>query len=179
EGVARTSELHLWMLAATPARETLDALQRTLDAPPLLVSSPHYLHDCGVFGSLWSPVDRATPARAAIEDRLAAHFDYYQTQREQHRWYGFWNYGDVMHTYDPDRHEWRYDVGGFAWDNSELSTDIWLWLYFLRTGRADVFRFAEAMTRHTGEVDVYHIGRFAPLGSRHNVLHWGCSAKQL
>jgi hypothetical protein len=42
-----------------------------------------------------------------------------------------------------------------------------------------VFRFAEAMTRHTGEVDVHHIGRFAPLGSRHNVLHWGCSAKQL
>jgi hypothetical protein len=42
-----------------------------------------------------------------------------------------------------------------------------------------VFRFAEAMTRHTGEVDVHHFGRFAPLGSRHNVLHWGCSAKQL
>jgi hypothetical protein len=89
------------------------------------------------------------------------------------------NYGDVMHTYDADRHTWRYDVGGFAWDNSELSTDIWLWLYFLRSGRADVFRFAEAMTRHTGEVDVHHIGRFAPLGSRHNVMHWGCSAKQL
>lgn len=39
--------------------------------------------------------------------------------------------------------------------------------------------FAEAMTRHTGEVDVHHLGRFAPLGSRHNVMHWGCSAKQL
>ena len=179
EGVARTSEVHLWVLAATPARETLNALQRTLEAPPLLVSSPSYLQACGVFGSLWSPVDRATPARAAVEDRLAAHFDYYQTQREQHRWYGFWNYGDVMHTYDPDRHEWRYDVGGFAWDNSELSTDLWLWLYFLRSGRADVFRFAEAMTRHTGEVDVHHLGRFAPLGSRHNVQHWGCSAKQM
>jgi len=143
------------------------------------VSAPSYLQACGVFGSLWSPVDRATPARAAVEDRLAAHFDYYQTQREQHRWYGFWNYGDVMHTYDTDRHEWRYDVGGFAWDNSELSTDLWLWLYFLRSGRADVFRFAEAMTRHTGEVDVHHLGRFAPLGSRHNVQHWGCSAKQM
>lgn len=35
------------------------------------------------------------------------------------------------------------------------------------------------MTRHTGEVDVHHIGPFAPLGSRHNVMHWGCSAKQL
>jgi hypothetical protein len=84
-----------------------------------------------------------------------------------------------MHTYDFDRHEWRYDVGGFAWDNSELATDLWLWMYFLRTGRADTFRFAEAMTRHTGEVDVHHLGKFAPLGSRHNVMHWGCSAKQL
>ena len=84
-----------------------------------------------------------------------------------------------MHTYDADRREWRYDIGGYAWDNSELSTDIWLWLYYLQSGRADVFRFAEAMTRHTGEVDVHHLGRFAPLGSRHNVQHWGCSAKQL
>lgn len=128
---------------------------------------------------VWAPADRSTPARAAVQDQLAFTFDYYVGQREQRRWYGFWNYGDVMHTYDPERHEWRYDVGGYAWDNSELSTDLWLWLYFLSTGRADVFRFAEAMTRHTGEVDVHHLGRFAPLGSRHNVLHWGCSAKQL
>ena len=106
-------------------------------------------------------------------------FDFYRGQQDQHGWYGFWNYGDVMHTYDFDRHEWRYDIGGFAWDNSELATDLWLWLYFLRTGRADTFRFAEAMTRHTGEVDVHHLGKFAPLGSRHNVMHWGCSAKQL
>jgi len=35
------------------------------------------------------------------------------------------------------------------------------------------------MTRHTGEVDVYHLGRFRMLGTRHNVQHWGCSAKQL
>ncbi len=179
EGVGRTSELHLWCVAATPARAELAAMQAVLAAPPQIVASPEYLHGTGVFGSLWSPVNRDTPARAAVEDRLAAHFEFYLGQREERRWYGFWNYGDIMHTYDADRHEWRYDVGGFAWDNSELSTDIWLWLFFLKSGRADVFRFAEAMTRHTGEVDVHHIGRFAPLGSRHNVQHWGCSAKQL
>src|SRR5699024_8152428 len=33
--------------------------------------------------------------------------------------------------------------------------------------------------RHTSEVDVYHAGRFAGLGTRHNVQHVGCSAKQL
>ncbi|HEX2860366.1 MAG TPA: Tat pathway signal sequence domain protein [Lacunisphaera sp.] len=179
EGVARTSEVHLWCVAATPARATLAAMQQALQAPPQLVSSPHWLHACGVFGGIWTPASRATPARAQVEDRLAELFGFYRGQQEQRRWYGFWNYGDVMHTYDADRHEWRYDIGGFAWDNSELSTDLWLWLYFLSTGRADVFRFAEAMTRHTGEVDVHHIGRFAPLGSRHNVQHWGCSAKQL
>lgn len=179
EGVARTSELFLWALPATPTRERLVDLAAIVREPPVLTTTPAHLHRCRVFGSLWSPVNRATPARAEIEDRLDWYFDFYEGQQEQRRWYGFWNYGDVMHTYDVDRHEWRYDIGGYAWDNSELSTDIWLWLHFLRSGRADVFRFAEAMTRHTGEVDVHHLGRFAPLGSRHNVLHWGCSAKQL
>ena len=179
EGVARTSELHMAFVAATPERAQLAAMQGVLAAPPLLTSSPQYLQACGVFGELWNPVDRSTPAKAAVENQLAAYFDFYRGQQEQRRWFGFWNYGDVMHTYDADRREWRYDIGGYAWDNSELSTDLWLWLYFLRSGRPDVFRFAEAMTWHTGEVDVHHIGRFAPLGSRHNVQHWGCSAKQL
>jgi hypothetical protein len=83
-----------------------------------------------------------------------------------------------MHTFDEDRLVWRYDVGGYAWDNSELSPDLWLWYAFLRSGRADIFRFAEAMTRHTGEVDVYHLGQWAGLGTRHGVQHWADSAKQ-
>lgn len=179
EGVARTSEIFLWVETATPTRDRLASLAGVTVAPPVLVPQSDYLHGCGVFGNLWAPADRSTPAKAALEDQIDWHFDFYEKQREERRWYGFWNYGDVMHSYDRDRHEWKYDIGGFAWDNSELSTDLWLWSAFLRSGRADIFRFAEAMTRHTGEVDVHHIGRFAPLGSRHNVLHWGCSAKQL
>jgi hypothetical protein len=178
-GIARTSEITLWALAATPARERLLELAGCVQTPPQLACAPAHLLGAGVFGGLWSLADRSTPAKAAIEDRLDWQFDYYHRQVAQRHWYGFWNYGDVMHTYDRDRHVWRYDVGGFAWDNSELSPDLWLWYAFLRTGRADVFRFAEAMTRHTGEVDVYHLGRFAGLGSRHNVQHWGCSAKQV
>ena len=42
-------------------------------------------------------------------------------------------------------------------DNTELASNMWLWYNFLRTGRADIWRMAEAMTRHTAEVDVYHI----------------------
>jgi hypothetical protein len=83
-----------------------------------------------------------------------------------------------MHTYDADRHVWRYDVGGFAWDNSELQSDMMFWYGYLRSGRADVFRMAEAMTRQTGEVCVYHIGRFKGFGTRHGVQAWLDSSKQ-
>lgn len=177
-GIARTSELALWALATTPSPDHLLALRDTVQAPPLLVSSPERLRQARVFGD-WAPADRSTPARAEIEDHLDFLFDFHRGQVEQHRWYGFWDFGDLMHTYDPDRHRWRYDVGGFAWDNSELSPDLWLWYQFLRTGRADVFRLAEAMSRHGGEVDVYHLGPLARLGTRHGVQHFGDSAKQL
>jgi hypothetical protein len=178
-GVARTSELMVWPVPATPSREALVALAGALRAPAMLVPTPQTMVQSGVYAHALSLPSSSAPEHAALEKQLDWMFDFYRGQQEQRRWYGFWNYGDVMHTYDPDRHEWRYDVGGFAWDNSELATDVWLWMYFLRSGRADAFRFAEAMTRHTGEVDVHHLGRFAPLGSRHNVQHWGCSAKQL
>lgn len=178
-GVARSSEITLWALAATPGRARMTQIAAAVQTPPQLVAQPAHFLASGVFGGLWSLPDRSTPARTAIEDELDRRFDFYKGQVEQRHWYGFWNYGDIMHTYDADRHVWRYDVGGYAWDNSELSPDLWLWYSFLRTGRADIFRLAEAMIRHTSEVDVYHLGRFAGLGSRHNVQHWGCSAKQL
>ena len=176
-GVARTSELTLFPTAAVPGNEDVAAQAKIAQQPPLLLASPQYIHSAKVFG-IWSLPDRSTPARTAIEDHLDAAFSLYHKEVDQRHWYGFWNYGDVMHQHDGPRHSWRYDVGGFAWDNTELGTDVWLWYNFLRTGRADAFRMAEAITRHTSEVDVYHLGRFAGLGSRHNVRHWGDGAKE-
>ncbi|WP_157071402.1 exo-rhamnogalacturonan lyase family protein [Curtobacterium ammoniigenes] len=177
-GIARTHELWLHPYAATPSAEEFAEHARCVSDPAQLVAASDGIRAAGVFGD-WALTDRSTPQREQLESQLGALFEFYRGQVDQRRWYGFWNYGDVMHTYDEDRHTWRYDVGGYAWDNSELSPDLWLWYTFLRTGRKDVFRMAEAMTRHTGEVDTYHLGRFRGLGSRHNVQHWGCSAKQL
>ncbi|MFC6081905.1 exo-rhamnogalacturonan lyase family protein [Sphaerisporangium aureirubrum] len=177
-GIARTSELTLWAVAATPAADRLAAMADAVRTPPQPVNPAAHLVAAKVFGGLFAPPDRSHPAAAAVEDHLDFLFSYYKGQVEQRHWYGFWNHGDIMHTYDTDRRVWRYDVGGYAWDNSELSPDLWLWYAYLRSGRPDVYRFAEAMTRHTGEVDVYHLGPWAGLGTRHNVQHWGCSAKQ-
>jgi hypothetical protein len=176
-GVARTSELTLFPTASVPGKEATVTMARLSAAQPVLVCTPKYLQSAQAFG-IWSTVDRSTPTKTAIEDGLNRTLDFYLTQPEQQHWYGFWDFGDVMHSYDDTRHRWRYDLGGMAWANSELGPDMWLWYSFLRSGRAELFRMAEAMTRHTGEVDCYHLGRFAGLGSRHNVRHWGCGAKE-
>jgi hypothetical protein len=176
-GIARTSELTITACHEVPARATVAALAELGREPPLLVCAPEHYRRVRAFG-YWGLPDRSTPVKRAIEERLEAALNFYLRQPEQHQWYGFWDFGDVMHSYDYDRHVWRYDLGGMAWANSELGPDMWLWLSFLRTGRKDVFRMAEAMTRHTSEVDMYHLGRFAGLGSRHNVRHWGDGAKE-
>lgn len=176
-GIARTTELTLRACAEVPANAELLTLAHVSAQPPRLVCAPEYYHRIPVFG-VWSLPNRSTPTRAFVEDELDAAITFYQTQIEQRRWYGFWDFGDVMHSYDAARHAWRYDIGGFAWANTELMPDLWLWVSFLRTGRADIFRMAKAMTRHTQEVDVYHSGPFQGLGTRHNVRHWGCGAKE-
>lgn len=177
-GIARTSELLFWANESTPTPETLAEQVEAVRVLPQLAAPPQHLIKAKVFGGLFSEPDRSTTAKAKIEDHLDFLFTYYKDQVEMRRWYGFWDYGDIMHSYDPVRHQWRYDVGGYAWDNSELSPDLWLWFAYLRSGRADIFRFAEAMTRHTGEVDVYHLGQWAGLGTRHGIQHYADSAKQ-
>lgn len=177
-GVARTSELCLFLHDSTPSNATFKQMADLVEFPLVLAATPQYLHDAGAFG-VWSLPSRTGKTRQWIENQLDTAISIYRNEIEQRRWYGYWNYGDVMHTYDSIRHNWRYDVGGYAWANTELMPDMWLWYTFLRSGRADVFRMAEAMTRHTSEVDVYHLGRFAGLGSRHNVRHWGDGAKEI
>jgi hypothetical protein len=176
-GVAHTSELTLFPSAALPARPAAVAMAAAGEERPLLVCTPEYLHSTGVFG-VWSLPDRSTPFKKAIEDGLDSVLAYYERQVDDRSWYGFWQFGDFMHSYSAPRHVWHYDWGGHAWDNTELGTSLWLWDSFLRTGRADLFRLAEAHARNTSETDVYHLGPMAGLGSRHNVIKWGDGAKE-
>lgn len=176
-GVSRSTDMQLWAFDATPSRDRIADLAGLLTTRPQVVASPAVYDAARVFGR-WSLPNRSTPALARLEDSIEASIDFYANQVDQRRWYGFWDFGDVMHTYDVDRHEWRYDVGGYAWDNAELGTDAMLWYAFLRSGKPKAFHLARAMTQHVAEVDTYHAGPYAGLGSRHNVLHWGDGAKE-
>jgi hypothetical protein len=180
-GVGRTNELYLYAFDSTPSAEHLSVLTNYTNTPPVLITSPTHIRDTKTLGSYWTtPNATAGPTSVAtIESHLDFLVDFYAQQIEQRRFYGFWDHGDIQHSYDPDRHTWKYDIGGFAWDNSELSPDLFFWTYFLRTGRADVYRLAEAEARHGSEVDTYHLGNSTGLGTRHGVQHWSDSAKQV
>ncbi|MFT3744523.1 MAG: twin-arginine translocation signal domain-containing protein [Pyrinomonadaceae bacterium] len=177
-GVSRTSEIMLYPSSGSlPTRATTSQQAQAGSALPLLVASSEYLHSTGVFG-VWSLQDRSTPFKKDIEDGLDSVLDFYKKQVDARSWYGYWHYGDVMHSYSAARHVWHYDWGGHAWDNTELGTPLWLWYSFLRSGRSDIFKMAEAISRNTSECNVYSIGPMAGLGSRHNVVKWGCGAKE-
>lgn len=177
-GIACTNECSIMLGSEMiPDDDTLYEFVRQVKKPSVYVGSPRYYHDLRAFG-YWSLPSHDTQMECWLEDQMEKAFEFYKNEVEQRGWYGMFNYGDFMHTYDAARHQWRYDMGGYAWDNTELVPTLWLWLYFMRTGREDVFELAEKLSRHCSEVDVYHMGPYKGLGSRHNVRHWGCPCKE-
>jgi hypothetical protein len=176
-GMSRSTDMQLWAFESTPSRDTIAALANALDSRAQLVTTPETYHGVGVFGR-WSLPDTSTPARRTLEKSISDSVAFYSGQVEERQWYGFWNYGDIMHTYDSDRHSWRYDVGGYAWDNAELGSDAALWYQFLRTGDPQTFHLARAMTPHVTETDMIRSGPFAGLGSRHDVQHYADGGKE-
>lgn len=177
DGIATTSQCSLMLVNEYPQDATLTAFAVATQKNAVYVASAEEYHRKRAFG-YWSLPCADNEAERSLESVMAGAISFYQQQIEQRRWYGLFDYGDVMHSYDAFRHTWKYDIGGCAWQNTELVPTYWLWLYFLRTGREDVFSMAEAMSRHCSETDIYHFGPMKGIGSRHNVRHWGCSCKE-
>lgn len=177
-GIACTNECMIrFCEEIIPQDEVLENFCNQVNKPALYVGTPEFYHDMRAFG-YWSLPAGDTQMEQWLEEQMEHAADFYLKEVEQRGWYGMFNYGDFMHTYDDKRHQWRYDIGGYAWDNTELVPTLWLWLYFMRTGREDIFTLAEKLSRHASEVDVYHFGKYKGLGSRHNVRHWGCPCKE-
>lgn len=176
-GIATTNECFVRLTKSVPSDDEFNAFTKRTQKPAVYVADPKTYHEKRAFG-YWSLPCKDTQEERKLEHLLEQAVEFYQAEIEQRGWYGIYNYGDIMHSYDPIRHCWKYDFGGCAWQNTELVPTYWLWLYFMRTGREDVFTMAEAMSRHCSETDVYHFGPLAGIGSRHNVRHWGCSCKE-
>lgn len=176
-GIGVTSECRVRITENFASSSEIYDFAEVVQKPAVYVGKPEYYYEKKAFG-YWSLPANKTEVECWLEEQLEKAFVFYKEEIKARDWYGLFDYGDVMHTYDAVRHVWKYDIGGMAWQNTELVPTYWLWLYFMRTGREEVFTLMEAMSRHCSEVDVYHFGSLKGLGSRHNVRHWGCSCKE-
>ena len=177
DAIATTNECFVKLTDSVPTNKAFEEFTERTQKPAVYVADPKTYHEKHAFG-YWSLPCKNTKEEQKLEHLMEQAVIFYQGEIEKRSWYGIYNYGDLMHSYDEVRHCWKYDFGGCAWQNTELVPTYWLWLYFMRTGREDVFTLAEAMSRHCSETDVYHFGPLKGIGSRHNVRHWGCPCKE-
>ena len=129
-GIARTTELMLLGAASRRRRRSSwPNMVAAVRAPPLLAAPAQAARQAKVFGlgSLRRARPLAPRSRPVIEDQLDFLFDLLPGPGRAAalvRLLGLRRRHAHLRR-RPAR--WRYDVGGFAWDNSELSPDLWLW----------------------------------------------------
>ncbi len=170
-GVAKTHEyfLHFYNPSQEDPRDTITGLLN----PPHAATDPAYVASAGVAGGFLERNRTSFPKTEELFDRYV---EWVAWNTEAGHWFGCYNFGDHMITFDKDTGRWKL-VGRWSWNNSEFDPRHGLWVQYLRTGDPELFRTAEYSTRHSADVDTCHWNPLRPytVGGcfRHSVDHWG------
>ena len=170
-GTAKSSEFFVDFFSAGAADP--NRLRGFLAQPEVSVD-PKWVAASGAVGGL------ATGASFAKADRLLTGFVEWMSRHiERYRWKGFFDWGDVMATWEEAAGGWRFK-GRWGWCNSEWDPRHAVWLQYLRGGEGCYYELGEAMTRHSLDVDTCHYHPFRPymVGGcfRHSMDHFGDEA---
>jgi len=181
-GLAKTHECVIRFHPGAVDDSRAKSVSDWLNHPSLVYVTPEWYRDTRVLG-YYHVLDRENFPR--LERTLERYFDFFRASQEYWGWYSWVDYGDIGHMWGsrfkdtPDgpyqvRHEWDYDIGRWGWTNTEGLPGLWFHLQWLRTGERKYFIAAEAMARHTRDIDIFHWGHNKGRGhTRHNVNHWG------
>ena len=171
-GAAKTSEFFVCFYKASEGNDIPDRL-RGLLTPPHVAIDPEWTAHCDATGG-FAPVD---PKQFPESERMMTGFlDWLIRNIQLGRWYGFFDWGDALVTWEQEANDWRF-YGRWGWCNSEWDPRHGVWIQYLRTGEADYFQLGESMTRHSVDVDTCHFHPFRPymVGGcfRHSTDHFG------
>lgn len=144
EGVTKTSELVFFFHdQATSDAEIKTTMNYVLD-PPVPHASPETYSNSRVYGRFAPRKEK----NIEFERSLDYKFDWVLFNQNWEPWYGMFDYGDQMNSFYRD--DW------YRWQNNEPAIDYMYWLQFMRTGDSKYYKAAEAMSRHTMDVDNIH-----------------------
>ena len=171
-GTAKTSEFFVCFYKAAE-REVVPDRLRGLLTPPHVSIAPEWMAKCEVTGG-FAPA--AADQFPESERMMTGFLDWLIRNIQLGRWYGFFDWGDALVTWEQEANDWRF-YGRWGWCNSEWDPRHGVWIQYLRTGRADYFQLGESMTRHSADVDTCHFHPFRPymVGGcfRHSTDHFG------
>lgn len=144
QGITKTVEL---VLNFHDGGEDLARVRETVNAvldPAVAHAEPEWYRNSGVYGT-FATADNALPI---LERGLQYKFRYMQFNQHWAPWYGMFDYGDLKIYFRNG--QWA------QWGNNEPAQDFQWWLNFMRTGDRSYYLTAEAMSRHTMDVDNTH-----------------------
>ncbi len=185
QGLAKTSELIFMFHGASTADAEIARTMGYVLAPPVAHVDPSWYGQSGVYGH-FAPRSSTLPE---YQRALDYKFDWVLFNQRWMPWYGMFDYGDIKVTFNGTRWD--------NWGHNEPAQDYEIWLQFMRTGDPRYFDAAQALSRHTMDVDNTHwpsgaryIGdtnypldywtsvkaqpatKWLGLGRRHSTQHW-------
>lgn len=144
QGVTKTTEfIYYFHHDGASQEDVVDIMGYVINAPVAHVD-PTWYTNAKVYGNM-APVSKDF---SEFENALQYHYQWWSYNQDHEPWYGMFDYGDGKSYYFNDR--W------IQWTNNEPTVDFMLWTNFMRTGDPKYFNIAQAMSRHTMDVDNVH-----------------------
>jgi len=144
EGITKTSELVIHFHRANVSTNDLESTMAYFLDPPVASADPSVYSRSQVYGNFSPRSNR----NAAFERSIDYKFHWQKFNQDWEPWYGMFDYGDQKNIFYKD--EW------IRWQNNEPAIDFMYWIQFMRTGDPNYYNAAEAMSRHTMDVDNVH-----------------------
>ncbi|SFB99992.1 hypothetical protein SAMN04487891_104266 [Flagellimonas taeanensis] len=143
QGITKTTEFIYYFHDNDSPEGVGQKMDYVLDAP-VAHASPEWYTGSKVYGNM-APFSEKHPE---FENALQYKYQWWTYNQENEPWYGIFDYGDGK-TY-------FFNGRWVMWTNNEPTTDFMLWTNFMRTGDPKFFNLAQAMSRHTMDVDNIH-----------------------
>ena len=144
EGITKTSELIVFFHDSNTSDEEIKKTMNYVLDPPVPHASPDTYSKSLVYGLFAPRSDKNIEYERALDYK----FDWALFSQNWEPWYGMFDYGDQKNSFYRD--DW------YRWQNNEPAIDYMYWLQFMRTGDSKYYKAAEAMSRHTMDVDNIH-----------------------
>ncbi len=174
QGLSKTETLLLLFGTGGLDEGALEDAAAALDGGDLLLlADPQWASDAAVMGLGPFAFDGSggSEVHYRIDRVLHVMADFMRyNQREQFGWYGIEDYGDIRGRFDGgDASFTWWELGRYGWSGNSGEPSNQLWTQFLRAPSQQVYLDAEALARHTLDVQTVHFGNAASLGA----ADWG------